>query len=81
MYPLLQQWDDDLARMAKARVLTCNTAHDKCIHTSQIKWPGQNILWYWGGKKAREIAEIGVNAWFSEIKNAIRGDIESYGSS
>lgn len=39
----MQQWDEELASLARLNVMQCEMRHDECHNTEKYLWTGQNL--------------------------------------
>ncbi|XP_075156022.1 venom allergen-1-like [Haematobia irritans] len=74
------QWDDELASLAALNVHQCKMLHDKCRNTDSFKYAGQNLAWrsYSGTPNYVELAKIGMDMWYDEVKDCNMNYIDAY---
>lgn len=76
-----QQWDNELAYLARLNAMRCKFSHDQCHNTAHYHWSGQNIAWNVGLGSDNESIRNAITGWWQEYRQAKRQDIERYGSS
>lgn len=80
----MQQWDDELAKMAWYNAITCEFGHDSCRNTKTFPRSGQNIAansvqgTNVDFDKPSDIITTQTQSWFDEYTIADMSNIKSF---
>lgn len=81
IYSDFQQWDNELAYLARLNAMRCQFSHDQCHNTAHYHYSGQNIAWSAGLGSDIEGVRNAINGWWKEYRQVRRQDIQRYGQS
>lgn len=77
----LQQWEDEMAKLAELVVKRCQLQHDDCRNTEKYKFSGQSVAVLYHTKKTANSTisiERLINSWFDEYLNANQTVIDNF---